>query len=127
LADPGNRGGPGEIPSAGREIHRRFYFTSVLRTLGFYGTVLALGIVLPYLVALGILFFFVRFYREELGYFFRHPVRALLSRTPPEFSSYSFEVFSPGSFGNTGERDLLAPRGSGDERTRDSGGGEPVR
>ena len=34
MADPGNRGGPREIPSAGTDIHRWFYFTSVLRTLG---------------------------------------------------------------------------------------------
>lgn len=99
MAGPGNRCETGEVRAAGMRVHRKFYCTSVLRTLAFYGAVLALCLVFPLFVALGIVLFTIRFYRAEMGRFLRHPIQVLFLRTPPEFTPYSFEVFPPGSFG----------------------------
>ncbi|MCU0723226.1 MAG: hypothetical protein MUC63_06375 [Planctomycetes bacterium] len=78
--------------------HRAFYASSAARTLAFYGTVLAMCLAVPILVALGISFFFLRFYRREIAGFLRHPLRGSNPRFPPEFEGYSFQVLPPGSF-----------------------------
>ena len=87
---------------AGLRLHRNYYFTSVLRTIAFYGTVVAACLLFPVLVSLGISLFFLKFYRREIRSFLRHPVRTLIRDKPEEFDCYSFEVFPPGSHGSPG-------------------------
>ncbi len=92
--------GQARPPAGGQDLgpHRWFYFTSVMRTLGFYGTVLVVCLVAPAVVALGISVFFLKFYRKEVRTLVLHPIRTLFNRRPPEFAGYSFEVFPPGAF-----------------------------
>lgn len=89
--------GGAEARTRGLGIHRRYYASSVLRTLAFYGTVLVLCLLFPIFMALGISLFFLKFYRREIREFLRHPIRALRAQMPPEFQGYSFQVLEPGS------------------------------
>ena len=82
----------------GLAVHRAFYASSTARTLGFYGTVLAVCLAFPVFVVLGISLFFLKFYGREIAGFLRHPIRGLIPVDPPEFEGYSFHVLPPGSF-----------------------------
>jgi hypothetical protein len=54
---------------------RGLYLSSVIRTLAFYGTVVAVCLVFPIFVCLGVGLFFLRFYRRPIGAYFQKPPR----------------------------------------------------
>lgn len=85
----------------------RLYATSVLRTVLFYGTVLAVCLVFPLLVCLAVCLFFLRFYRREIGAFFEGRGRCLEGRRQPDpfqGDGLRFEIVPPGPcFGRKGE------------------------
>jgi hypothetical protein len=95
-----NAGHPKDVPGAARgaAIHRRFYLTSVFRTLGFYGTVLVICLTFHVFVALAIAVFFLFFYKREIRTFLRHPLRklGLASPAPGSTSAYRMAVIPPG-------------------------------
>lgn len=80
-----------------RTLHKRYYATSALRTLAFYGSVVTLGFFFHTLVVLVIAVFFLRFYRGELRAFLRAPLRSLRGDRFPE--GYRFETMPPFSLG----------------------------
>lgn len=82
-------------------LHRKYYLSSVVNTLLFYGTCIAVCLLLNVFVVLFITVFFSRFYRKEISAAIRHPFRTLLGHKPFEHARYSVKVLPAGDLAGT--------------------------
>lgn len=84
-----------------RRLHMRYYLTSAVNTLWFYGTAVLISALFPVLVCLVICLFFSRFYRKEIRQFLTRPIRTLFRIPPPGDGKIDIDVLPPGNFPST--------------------------